>query len=167
MSRSLMSMIGPRKRIAILASACAVATAGALALVGTTSAGAATSAVSGATPSCSDASLNGTYTFGATGFSVSQGVSTPVSTGGIDHFNGAGNGTGLATFDAAGVVANSDSPVTSTYTVNADCAGKVVFDVAGSLAHFNMYVSPSGDSFILVDTDPGNVLSGTETRVGR
>jgi hypothetical protein len=162
MSRSLISRIGPRKGIAILASACALATAGTLAFVGPASAGAATS---GTTPRCSDATLNGTYSFGSNGWSVSPSKRIPISTGGIDHFNGAGSGTGVATFVSNGVLENNNTPVTSTYTINTDCSGTVVFNVGGNLAHFNVYVSPPGQSFILVDTDPGNVLAGTETRV--
>jgi hypothetical protein len=33
--------------------------------------------------------------------------------------------------------------------------------------HFNVYVSPSGNSFSLINTDPGNAVAGTETRVTR
>jgi hypothetical protein len=164
MSRSLISRIGPRKSIAILASACALATAGSLAFLGPASADASTPSK---TPRCSDATLNGTYIFGSNGTSVSQGQSIPVSTGGIDLFNGAGSGTGLATFVVNGALQNNDTPITSTYTINSNCSGTVAFNVGGSLAHFNVYVSPSGQSFVLVDTDPGNVLAGTETRVSR
>jgi len=42
-----------------------------------------------------------------------------------------------------------------------------VFNEAGSLLHFNIYVSPSGKQFRLVRTDPGSVEAGTETRVAR
>jgi len=42
-----------------------------------------------------------------------------------------------------------------------------VFNEAGSLLHFNIYVSPSGNLFRLVGTDPGSVEAGTVTRVAR
>jgi hypothetical protein len=42
-----------------------------------------------------------------------------------------------------GVVAGSNTPDTSAYTINADCIGTLVFHAAGSLFHFNVYVSPS------------------------
>jgi hypothetical protein len=49
--------------------------------------------------------------------------------------------------------------------VHADCTGTVVFNIAGSIAHFNIYVSPSGRSFSIIETDPGAVETGTETQV--
>jgi hypothetical protein len=42
-----------------------------------------------------------------------------------------------------------------------------VFHAAGSAFHFNVYVSPSGNSFSLINTDPGTAVAGTETRVTR
>ena len=51
--------------------------------------------------------------------------------------------------------------------INADCTGTIVFHAAGSAFHFNVYVSPSGNSFSLISTDAGNAVAGTETRVTR
>jgi len=63
MSRSVFHRIRPRRRITVLAAACAaLAATGALVLTGTASA--APGAATGPTPSCSNATLNGTYTFG-------------------------------------------------------------------------------------------------------
>jgi hypothetical protein len=84
---------------------------------------------------------------------------------GFDHFNGAGTSTGVTTFVANGVVVDNNTPDTSAYTLHANCAGEIVFNVGGSLAHFNSYVDPSGQSFTVIQTDHGSVEAGTETRV--
>jgi hypothetical protein len=164
MSRSLISRIRPRRRITVLAWACvALGAAGALLLVGTASA--APSAAAGTTPSCSNATLNGTYTFGYISWSISNGQSTPASEAGFDTFNGRGTGAGVITAVYNGVPAGSNTPDTSTYTINANCTGTILFNAAGSQFHFNVYVSPSGNSFSLISTDPGTAVAGTETRV--
>jgi hypothetical protein len=162
MSRSVIPRIRPRRRITVLASAC-VALAAALLLIGTASA--APSSATGKTHSCSNATLNGTYTFGYISWSISNGKSTPASEAGADTFNGKGTGTGVITAAYNGVVAGNNTPDTSTYTINADCTGTIVFNSAGNLFHFNVYVSPSGNSFSLISTDAGTAVAGTETRV--
>jgi hypothetical protein len=40
-----------------------------------------------------------------------------------------------------------------------------VFKITGSLSRFNIYVSPSGRSFTIIDTDRGSVQAGNESRV--
>jgi hypothetical protein len=162
MSQHVFSKPGSR-RLAVLASACALAGAGGLALAGTASASGAARTTSAS--SCSDATLNGTYTYAYEGWSVAKGASTPSATSGFDHFNGAGTSTGVTTFVANGVVENNNTPDSATYALNANCTGTIVFNIAGSLAHFNIYASPSGKSFSIIQTDPGSVQAGTETRV--
>jgi hypothetical protein len=166
MSRSVISRIRPRRRVTVLASAgVALAAGGALALTGTASA--APSAATGKAHSCSNATLNGTYTFGYISWQISNGKSTPASEAGFDTFTGKGTGTGVLTAVYNGVVAGSNTPDTSTYTIRADCIGTLVFHAAGGMFHFNVYVSPSGNSFSLINTDAGNAVAGTETRVTR
>jgi hypothetical protein len=166
MSRSVIPRIRPRRLITVLASACvALAAGGTLALTGTASA--TPSATAGTKPSCSNTTLNGTYTFGYISWSISKGTSTPASEAGFDTFNGKGTGTGVITAVYNGVVAGINTPDTSTYTIKADCIGTLVFHSGGSVYHFTVYVSPSGNSFSLINTDPGNAVAGTETRVTR
>ena len=164
MLRSVLSKIASHRRLAVLAAAAALSAAAALALTGTVSAGAAATRT---TRTCSNATLRGTYTYAYTGWTISAGKRTPATTAGFDTFNGAGASTGETTFIVNGVVLNNNSPDTSTYTINADCTGTVVFNVAGSLANFNVYLTPRGQSFTLIETDPGTVLAGSETRVSR
>lgn len=166
MSRSVIRRIRPRGRITLLASACAALIAGGtLALTGTASA--APSAATGRTHSCSNATLNGTYNFGYISWTISKGKSAPASEAGFDTFNGKGTGSGVITAVYNGVVAGSNTPDTSAYTIHADCIGTLVFHSGGSVYHFNVYVSPSGNSFSLINTDAGNAVAGTETRVSR
>lgn len=166
MSRSLVSRIGPRKSIAVLASSSALAIAGTLAFVGPTNADAATPGKS--TIRCSNATLKGHYIFGANGTSApAGGESVPISTGGLDYFDGKGGGTGIATFVVKDALVNDHTPITLSYNIKSDCSGKASFHLGDSSANFNVYADPSGASFVLVATDPGNVLAGTETRVRR
>jgi hypothetical protein len=118
-----------------------------------------------ATLSCSNATLNGTYAFGYVGWSISGGQIAPFSAAGFDTFNGAGTSTGVITVNSNGVVVNNNTTDTSTYTIESACTGTIVFNIAGTLAHFNVYVSPDGDQFMLIETDQGSVIGGTETRV--
>ena len=163
MSHHIFSEPGRRRRLAVVASACVLTAAGALALAGTASASSTARTTSAS--SCSNATLNGTYSYAYEGWSVAKGASTPSATAGFDHFNGAGTSTGVTTFTANGVVENNNTPDSSTYTLSANCTGTVVFNIAGSIARFNIYASPSGKSFRIIQTDPGSVQAGTETRV--
>ncbi|MEU9835042.1 hypothetical protein AB0D67_26210 [Streptosporangium sp. NPDC048047] len=165
MPRSLISRIGPRKSIAVLVSAGALATAGILPFVGPTNADAAPGE---STIRCSNATLKGHYIFGANGTSVPPGgESIPISTGGLDYFDGKGGGTGIATFVVKDALVNDHTPITLSYSIKSDCSGKASFHLGDGSANFNVYADPSGASFVLVATDPGNVLAGTETRVSR
>ena len=164
MSRSGISKIGPRRRIAVLASACALAGASALVLTGIAGG---TAAASGPPSSCSNATLQGTYTFGYNGWLTQGGTREPFSASGFDYFNGRGASTGVVTSVVDGVVVNSNAPDKSSYTINPDCTGTIVFSTAGQAAHFNVYVNPSGMSLKLIETDPGATVAVDETRVGR
>jgi hypothetical protein len=99
------------------------------------------------------------------GWLISEGRTTPLSEAGFDTFNGAGTSTGVITVVVSGFVVNNNTPDSSTYTINADCTGTIVFSQPGALIHLNVYVSPSGNQFRLIETDTGSVVAGTETRV--
>jgi hypothetical protein len=145
-----------------LASACGLATVGTLALIGTARAD-----DDEARLSCSNATLKGTYAHAETGWSISaQGPATPVATAGFDTFDGDGTGTGVITINSNGVADNETS--TATYSINKDCTGTVVFnDANGSIVHFNVYLSPSGNQMRFIATEPGSVIASTDTRVAR
>ena len=119
--------------------------------------------------SCSNATLKGTYAHAETGWSISaQGQATPVATAGFDTFDGDGTGTGVITINSNGVVVADNETSTATYPINTDCTGTVVFnDADGSIVHFNIYLSPSGNQIRFIATEPGSVIASTDTRVAR
>jgi hypothetical protein len=119
--------------------------------------------------SCSNATLKGTYAHAETGWSISaQGRRTPVATAGFDTFDGDGTGTGVITINSNGGVVADNETSTATYSINTDCTGTVVFnDADGSIVHFNIYLSPSGNQIRFIATEPGSVIASTDTRVAR
>jgi hypothetical protein len=161
----MLQSVAPIRRIAVLALACGLATVGTLAF-GTARADGAEAPLS-----CSNATLKGTYAYSVISWSISaQGRATPVARAGFETFDGDGTGTGVLTINNNGVVVANHETNTATYSINTDCTGTVVFHhakIPGSLVHFNIYVSPSGNQFRLVATDPGSVDAATETRVAR
>ena len=160
----MLQSVAPMRRIAVLASACGLATVGTLALIGTARAD-----EDEARLSCSNATLKGTYVHAETGWSISaQGPTTPVATAGFDTFDGDGTGTGVITINSNGVVVADNETSTATYSINTDCTGTVVFkDADGSIVHFNIYLSPSGNQIRFITTEPGSVIASTDTRVAR
>ncbi len=104
---------------------------------------------------CTLATLNGHYTYWAQGVDASGGVTAEV---GQEHFDGAGNITTVAS-SAGSAEATQD---TGTYTINADCSGSSTY---ASGASYAIYVAPSGDSFVFVNTNEGIVSAGENTRV--
>lgn len=163
MSRSLISRISLRGRVAVVVSACALCVAGAMALVGSANSSA---AQSGSTLTrCSDASLNGTYT--NSGISWSTG-SSPAATAYADfsQFDGHGGSTGTATVVSGGtVVFGPFASDTGSYTINPDCTGTLEVKIGTSTAEFDLYVSPSGSLYTEVQTSPASEFAVTSTRV--
>lgn len=115
---------------------------------------------------CSNATLKGTYTFASNGWTVSGGSATPFALAGVETYDGAGTATGVVTISINGVIAPA-TPNTATYNVNPDCTGTAAYTNSGVTTHFDIYLSPKGDSFQFVGTDPGEVTSATEIRVSK
>jgi hypothetical protein len=109
---------------------------------------------------CRTATLSGTYLFNGDGFSISGSAQTAIADAGFDGLDGAGHDVGRITSSTGGVIDRAD--FTGTYTVAADCTGTLT--VADNTLHFDIYVSPSGDRFVNVETDAGVVKSETEDR---
>ena len=161
----MLQSVAPKRRIVVLASACGLATVGALALIGTARADGAQAPLS-----CSNATLKGTYSYGDIAWSISErGRATPVAEAGFTTYDGDGTATGVVTINSNGVVVANNETNTATYSINTDCTGTVVFTNAdGSTLHFNIYLSPSGNQYHLIRTDPGSVdAAPTSTRVAR
>jgi hypothetical protein len=83
---------------------------------------------------------------------------------GFDRFNGSGNGTSVVTINKGDVVTTNASE-TSTYTINADCTGSVVFTEGTHSFHFEVFLDPAGAVVSFIATDPGTVETFAATRV--
>ena len=94
----MLQSVAPIRRIAVLASACGLATVGALALIETARADDAETR-----HSCSNATLKGTYAFSEISWSISAtDLPTPVARAGMGTFDGNGNMTGVETINSNG-----------------------------------------------------------------
>jgi hypothetical protein len=156
--------LSTKARVSVLGAA-ALAGAGAIAAIATlpTAAAAATPTL---TPTCSNATLKGTYTFASDGWTVSGTGTTPFALAGTETYSGAGTAAGVVTISLNGVI-TPGTPNTATYHINSDCTGTGAFTNSGVTTHFDLYLSPNGDYFRFVGTDPGSVTASTENRVSR
>ena len=122
-----------------------------------------------ATVSCSNTTLQGTYTFFTQGSVVgAHGALTPFQQTGVEVFDGNGNSHGFLTTAAVAngqATISSTVPFTATYTVSANCtvkeSGK---DADNNAFHFDGFLGPNGKHMTLCLTDPGFIQCGTENR---
>jgi hypothetical protein len=119
-----------------------------------------------AAPSCSDATLKGTYTFALDGWDVSGSGTTPFALAGVETYDGAGNAVGAVTISLNGVITPRTAN-TGVYHINPDCTGTAAYTNSGVTTHFDIYLSPRGDNFKLAGTDAGQVTAGVESRVSK
>jgi hypothetical protein len=114
---------------------------------------------------CSNATLQGSYGYTATGTLLPAGAPPPFAGPfgevGRQTFDGNGNTSGTATLSANGNSANIT--VTGTYTVNPDCTGSMTVNVAplGVTTHADFVIDNDGLQIRTISTDVGTV----ETRV--
>jgi len=115
---------------------------------------------------CSLGTLKGLYMFAQSGYTTVSGSLVPVGVTGKDVFHANGTFDSLATISFGGTIVPGDA-APGTYALNSDCTGTVTVIMAPSApdVHLNIFVAPDGDEIFTVQTDPGNVLSGTERRV--
>src|ERR1700730_4494519 len=146
------------RRAAILVAASVLGVTGTLALTGSSA------AQVPAANSCNNATLHGQYIFAGDGWQVAS-TTTPLAFAGSERFDGTGAVSGIATNSSNGVISPASS-FTGSYTVQANCTGKLPITVdPGVAVHFDLYVAPSGDQFRYIQTDPGSVSATTEHRV--
>jgi hypothetical protein len=110
-----------------------------------------------------DATLNGTYMSRGGGTIVDVGPITFIGTiyfdgqgGVVNPFTGSLNGT---------ILRETGAQNTGTYSVNSDCSGTQILGTGAAAAHFDIRVSPDGRKVDYIDTDTGDVVSGSATRV--
>jgi hypothetical protein len=104
---------------------------------------------------CSAATLTGHYTYWLQGADEAGKAYAEV---GQETFDGAGNVKSKISASGSGAVEED----TGTYTVNGDCSGTVTY---ASGAAYNIFVAPSGDSFVFSSSNAGVVQAGENTRV--
>jgi len=115
---------------------------------------------------CSLATLQGLYMFSQSGYVTINGSLVPQGVTGKSIFKGNGTFTSLATLSLGGnIIPNDAAP--GTYTLNSDCTGTVTVLMTAPTpdVHLDIFVAPDGSEIFTTQTDPGNVLSGTERRV--
>jgi hypothetical protein len=117
---------------------------------------------------CSNATLKGLYMFAQSGYTTANGSLVPESVTGKDIIYGNGKLDSLATLSIGGTIVPDDA-APGTYTVNSDCTGTLTIHMTPPIpdVHLDIFVAPDGDEYFTIQTDPGNVLSGTIRRVSR
>jgi hypothetical protein len=117
---------------------------------------------------CTLATLRGLYMFAQSGYVTISGSLVPQGVTGKAVFYGNGKFDSLATLSIGGTIIPDDA-APGTYTLNSDCTGTVTVLMTAPTpdVHLDIFVAPDGDKFFGIQTDPGNVLSGTEQRVAR
>jgi hypothetical protein len=120
----------------------------------------------GGSSTCSLATLKGLYMFSQNGYVTINGSLAPEGVTGKAIFQGNGTFTSLATLSLGGNIVPDDA-APGTYTLNSDCTGTVTVLMTAPTpdVHLDVFVAPDGNEFFTIQTDPGNVLSGTERRV--
>ena len=122
---------------------------------------------------CSDATLDGLYVFGASGFSIVSGVAQPRAVVEFIRFNGDGTLSNPAvTISINGAIFRGGGPgQAGTYSIESNCTGSLAFGPPGPT--FDLYVAPSGSQAHMMFTGgpvpvlgvvPG-VLQGIAERV--
>lgn len=116
---------------------------------------------------CNVATLKGRYIFAYDGFSVGdKGQRSPFAYAGQEIYDGRGSGTGVTSSSINGKISRY-VPYDFIYSINPDCTGESTFNQAGETSHYDIFVSPSGDQFVFIETDAGFVDAGTQLRVAR
>jgi hypothetical protein len=115
---------------------------------------------------CSLATLNGVYVFDATGYNIVNSIPVPKAIVEVLTFDGNGTLTSLATVSMGGVI-HSGVPGSGIYTVNANCTGTLTFNPLAQHPgpHFDIFISPNGKQYHMIETDANTVLAGVSTRV--
>jgi hypothetical protein len=119
---------------------------------------------------CSNATLNGAYSYNLTGWTV------PVNKDGLLDLTHSviSNFVGTATFDGVGGFATTfyycNNGVCSTfhgtgsYSVNPECIGKLQLGTGKNANHWGLAVSGGGNSGYMISRDQGDNISGTLTK---
>jgi hypothetical protein len=117
---------------------------------------------------CSAETLDGLYVFSGSGHSLVNGVWQPKAIVENIQFNGDGTLTvpaaTVANRAGDGAVTRSTPGGTGTYALAENCTGTLQFTPGPS---FDVFASPLGLEFHMIQTNPNNVLQGTVSKVSR
>lgn len=110
---------------------------------------------------------NGTYVFNITGYLTGPtGNLLPLAAAGVVTYSDNGTTSGVTTFSVDGQV-QSRIGFVGTFTVNGDgSVSETDTQTSGPMEtlHFNVYPTPDGNALTIVQTDPGAIASGFDTR---
>jgi hypothetical protein len=117
-------------------------------------------------PKCSLDKLKGAYTSASDGWDLTGGTMKPFAYAVQDNFDGKGNLTKEFLSQNVNGVYSAVQNI-GTYTLDSNCKGTLTITIAGTPNHWDIFASPEGDDFAYVQTDPGLVNSGVETRISK
>jgi hypothetical protein len=111
---------------------------------------------------CSAATLQGTFAYTSTGsFVAAPAPLGPVAETGAQTFDGIGATSATGMSSTNGTIAPATSA--GTYTVNADCTGTFILQIApGIAAHYFFVITNDGSNYQAICMDPVAVI----TRIG-
>jgi len=113
---------------------------------------------------CSLGTLDGSYALAATGFSIVAGLAQPKAILEVIDFNGDGTlSVPAATLSVNGAIVRVPPGGVGTYTIEDDCTGTITFNGPT----FDIVAARHGDTILMVQTNPNNVLQGTAERQSR
>jgi hypothetical protein len=122
-------------------------------------------AAPGAEAQCSLATLNGTYIMQAQGIALGGPAPGPFGYASISTYDGKGGTKATYSGSFNGVIRRNQA-LTGTYTVAADCTGTKTVELGGGVvSHYDMFLSPNGSMYTLVQTDSGVIVTAVFYRV--
>ena len=114
-------------------------------------------------PECREQKLKGLYVFTASGYTANGTV--PKAIVELIRFNG--DGTLIVTGGTVSVGGNitviQPGVATGTYTLDEDCRGTLAFLPSGPT--FNIFATPRGEDLWMIQTNPGNIMQGSVTKM--
>ncbi len=122
-----------------------------------------------AQPSCSNATLNGSFGYTNTGTILAGPDAGPFGGVGRQTFDGKGNTEATASVSVNGTIYHAT--IKGTYAVNANCTGSMTLVVnAGTETftnHVDLVIVHGGAEFQAINTDPGIVVTTVANRQSR
>lgn len=122
-----------------------------------------------AQPSCSNATLNGSFGYTNTGTILAGPAAGPFGGVGRQTFDGKGNTEATATVSVNGNI--SHATIKGTYVVNSNCTGSMTLLVSVGVEtftnHADLVIVHGGAGFRAINTDPGVVITTVAKKQSR